>query len=53
LLIVLTFRTRLKEKQAKGRPDGVPSDLLDGCREMRGDWSREGVVLILEALPKS
>jgi hypothetical protein len=26
-------------------------ELLDECSQMRGDGSREGVVLILEALP--
>jgi len=26
-------------------------ELLDECSEMRGDGSREGVVLVLEALP--
>src|SRR6266478_1127517 len=42
-----------------GPPGGVPSglspfrcfELLDECSEMRGDGSREGVVLVLQASP--
>jgi hypothetical protein len=42
----LTARSR-----ARGGDGGLPFELLDECGEMRGDGTREGVVLILEALP--